>query len=140
MILSGDEHRGSVSKDGTDRDIGARHLRSLWSKVQREAKSADVVLLVAGLPGAGKSTRARREARPGVLVVDTCALTPEHRAPLVRAAKRARVPIDCLWMKTPIDTCKERRPGLDLGRMVRTMKKPKASEGFRRLRFAGGGA
>ena len=95
---------------------------------------ARAVVLIMGMPGAGKSTHAAVIDAPGLLVIDTCAPTPAHREPLIRAARRAKIPIDCVLVCAPLKLCEIRRPKIpraELTNIRARLVPPRRSEGFR---------
>ena len=139
MIVSGDKimqkDRAHV-RGRSSKKAAVTHLARLRSEVREAVSNARSIILIMGLPGAGKSTLAADLDAPSVLVIDTCAPTTGHREPLIRAAKNAKKPIDCYHVKTPIEICQERRPHVPPSQMqsikARTTP-PRRSEGFRRV-------
>ena len=137
MIISGDKiaqkNRPHV-RGGTSKHAAKKHLAALRAETRAAIKKARSVVLIMGLPGAGKSTHAAAIDAPGLLVIDTCAPTPAHREPLIRAARCAKIPIDCVFVNTPIRTCEIRRPQIsqaELYTMKAKLAPPRKSEGFR---------
>ena len=76
------------------------------------------------------------------VVVDNTNPTPENRAPLIAAARRAGVPVRAVWVDTPLPVCLERnearggRAHVPLVGMLSTRRRlvpPDPGEGFDRV-------
>lgn len=105
MIISPDSFQ-----QNTD---GSRYLTPeagvLWKltqdRVREELKKHDVLVLMVGLPGSGKSTWLVDHAKPGRLYVDATFCVPEYRAPFIQIAHEAGKPVVALWVDTPFEVC-----------------------------------
>jgi len=144
MIISGDKiaqkNRPHV-RGGTSKHAAKKHLAALRAETRAAIKKARSVVLIMGLPGAGKSTHAAKIDAPGLLVIDTCAPTPAHREPLIRAARRAKIPIDCVLVCAPLKLCEIRRPKIPRSELVKIRSRlvpPRKSEGFRTVCYIQG--
>jgi aryl-alcohol dehydrogenase-like predicted oxidoreductase/histidinol phosphatase-like enzyme/predicted kinase len=128
----------AIALDEQDRSVlderfpGARQLRDERPRPPLVASSAGEVVLVMGLPAAGKSTltgrwigagyeRLNRDERGGRLadlvplldralatgqrrvVLDNTYATRKSRAPVVAAAARHGVPVRCVWLQTSLE-------------------------------------
>ncbi|MBH05195.1 MAG: hypothetical protein CMJ20_02620 [Phycisphaeraceae bacterium] len=144
MIISGDKiaqkNRPHV-RGATSKHAAKKHLAALRAETRAAVEKSRSVVLIMGLPGAGKSTHAAAIDAPGLLVIDTCAPTPAHREPLIRAARRAKIPIDCVFIDTPIRVCEARRPKIpqaELYTIKAKLARPRKSEGFRAVCYIQG--
>jgi hypothetical protein len=66
------------------------------------------VVLLMGLPGAGKSTYLRTHQDPKTIFIDETLTTPEKRKPLIELAARYGKEIEIVWVDTPYELCCER--------------------------------
>ena len=144
MIISGDQiaqKNRPHARGGTSKHAAKKHLAALRSETRAAVEKSRAVVLIMGLPGAGKSTHAAKIDAAGVLVIDTCAPTPAHREPLIRAARRAKIPIDCVFVDTPIRVGESRRPTIprvELWAVKARLTPPRKSEGFRAVCYIQG--
>ena len=67
------------------------------------------VVLLAGLPGAGKSTWLSDQADEDVLYFDATFAEARWRKPWIEAARDAGIPVEIVWVDTPLDVCIERQ-------------------------------
>lgn len=81
--------------------------RSKWEMELRTGKYKKAVLL-AGLPGSGKSTWLEQNQEEGVLYFDACFKRALNRRPLLNSARREGVPVQVVWLDTPLDICTSR--------------------------------
>lgn len=65
-------------------------------------------VLVVGVPGAGKSTWAQAADREDEVLFDAVFSTKFFRAKAVQIAQAAGVPIDVVWLDTPLEECLRR--------------------------------
>jgi len=76
------------------------------------------VVLLMGVPAAGKSTWLSENARPDVLHFDATFALPQWREPWITAARSAGVPVEIVWLDTPLSVCIERNARRSEDRMV----------------------
>ena len=76
------------------------------------------VVLLMGVPAAGKSTWLSENARPDVLHFDATFALPQWREPWIKAARAAGVPVEIVWLDTPLTVCIERNAARSADRMV----------------------
>jgi predicted kinase len=76
------------------------------------------------------------------VVVDNTSPSPEERAPLIAAAREAGVSVRCVWVDTPLPTCRERNearqgrarvPPVGLHATASRFVPPSVEEGFDRV-------
>ena len=123
---------GIVLDDDARRELDARYLALIAGGEARAPTRDGEVVLVMGMPGAGKSTavaghvergylRLNRDERGGRLdglarvldealagganfvVLDNTYPTRSSRAPVIAAARRHGVPVRCVWLDTSIE-------------------------------------
>jgi predicted kinase len=63
------------------------------------------MVLLCGLPGAGKSTWLSKFQDPEVLYVDNTFATKDARQAYIALAQRAGKPIKLVWLQTPMEVC-----------------------------------
>jgi predicted kinase len=63
------------------------------------------VILLLGVPGSGKSTHARRADADDVVVFDGYFGVRARRARALEIARDAGVPVEAVWIDTPLDEC-----------------------------------
>ncbi|PHH84995.1 hypothetical protein CDD83_1068 [Cordyceps sp. RAO-2017] len=126
-----------------------------------ETKNEQELVMFCGPPGAGKSTfywkyleplsyeRVNQDAlksrdkcvqtardllaEGSSVAVDNTNADPETRAIWVELAKKAKVPIRCLWFKSPLHLCEHN----DVVRALNRPLNPEARQGLPRLAFTG---
>lgn len=76
------------------------------------------VVLLMGVPAAGKSTWLSENARPDVLHFDATFAEARWREPWIKAARAAGVPVEVVWLDTPLAVCIERNARRSEDRMV----------------------
>jgi predicted kinase len=66
-------------------------------------------VLVLGIPGAGKSTLSAAAKRPGDVILDEAKLVyAERRDAATAVALQSGLPVEVIWVDTPLRVCKER--------------------------------
>lgn len=100
-----------VEPDGTYLFTSERS-RSAWQETERlvraELPSHKVLVLLVGLPGAGKSTYLRLHGRADRVYVDATFVKPEWRAPFIEIGKQVGKPVLAAWIDTDVAICKGR--------------------------------
>ena len=66
------------------------------------------VVLLMGIPAAGKSTWLAANHEDDVLYFDAMFDLPFKREPYIRLARAAGVPVEIVWLDTPLSVCIER--------------------------------
>jgi predicted kinase len=110
MILNIDQH---YYQDGQyvwspqrQQEVQETSLRLLLQVLQHR-KVSQIIMMV-GLPGAGKSSYAEVYDRDDVLILDGTFVNPQSRAAFLAAARQAKVPLTAVWMDTDWDVCQAR--------------------------------
>jgi len=111
MIVSPDAHL--YTEDGKYHWTPER-LKEAWGR-SREAFTGHLqwgnpskVVLLMGVPAAGKSTWLAEHMRAGVLYFDATFALPEWREPWIKQATVEGVPVEIVWLDTPLAVCIER--------------------------------
>jgi predicted kinase len=92
----------------------AERRRAAWAASVRlfqqtlEQQRVEQVILMVGIPGAGKSTYARAVDRDDVVVLDSTFVEPERRWQIMQIARQFAVPVMAVWMDTEWDICVKR--------------------------------
>ncbi len=76
------------------------------------------ITLMAGVPGAGKSTFVEKNNDPSVLYLDTVGARPGFRQSVINIARKAGLPVDIVFVDTPFETCVARNSLRSEGRKV----------------------
>ena len=98
--------------------------RAVWGASVRlfqqalERRTAEQVILMVGVPGAGKTTYAKAADREGVIVLDSTFVEPERRWQILQIAKQYGVPVIAVWMDTEWDVCVKRNAARPADRKV----------------------
>jgi hypothetical protein len=118
-------HDAYLEREGTYHYTPARHERATKAaaaEFRRKVASTriDDVVLVVGIPGAGKTTYVAGQAQRlrRTLFFDATMTTPERRAPLIHEALRHGKPVRITWMNTPLRLALERNARRPPGRRV----------------------
>lgn len=109
MVLSPDDRL--VGPDGrylwTPSRVYAAWLACL-DDLELALPDAQVLILMVGLPGAGKSTWLREHMVAGPIYFDATLTDPRTRRGLFVAARRYERPVDVVWLDTAEAVCRER--------------------------------
>lgn len=126
--------------------------RAAWNRATSEidwalfsGKYRKLVLMV-GLPGAGKTTWLSSHEEKDVLYVDAVFASKMWRCPLIDLATKQNIPVEALILDTPFEILYERNSRRPEGRRVpdekmeefrRTLERefPSESEGFSAIRL-----
>ena len=76
-------------------------MRQLEETLQQRGDVTSVVLMV-GIPGAGKSTWLMKNKKPGVVYFDATFTNQKARSPIIRIAQKYGVPVDVVVMDTSL--------------------------------------
>jgi predicted kinase len=111
MIVSPDAYL--YTEDGKYHWTSDR-VKAAWDR-SREAFAGHLawgnpskVVLLMGVPAAGKSTWLAEHERAGVLYFDATLDLPWKREPWIKQATEAGVPVEIVWLDTPLEVCIER--------------------------------
>jgi len=108
-----------------------------------EAESVARLVIVCGLQGAGKSSWiARQASESGTVYVDAALPGARHRAPIIALARSHKVPVEAVWIRTPLPVALDRNrqraedrrvPEASIRSVDRLFEPPAAGEGFARV-------
>ena len=107
---------------------------------------AHTLVMMVGLPQAGKTTAAEAMDAPGLVILDGCNLTQETRQELIDDILPPRVVM--VYVETAPDVCRARLEALPeaeqihpwrFGWMVDSLTAPKAGEADKVIRLSGAG-
>lgn len=111
MLVSPDAHL--MTPEGLYHWTQERVLRA-WELSRREYSEAlasgsyKKVVLMMGAPGSGKSTWYSKNKQQGVLYFDAVFKNPKSREAFVRQARRLNLPVEVVWLDTPLEECLRR--------------------------------
>lgn len=130
-----------------------RRVRMAWEKsfsdfdaLLKWGRRPTKLVLMVGAKGAGKTTWLASNKEPGALYWDACLNTPEKRGEIVGKARAVipDLPVEVVWMDTPLSLCLERNAGRtpdrrtperDVERVHRILSEnpPTDAEGFSKI-------
>lgn len=99
-------------------DRGWRAWTEAMAALQAALGRAERLVVLVGMPGAGKSTRAGGSWPAGVVVFDATMVRRGDRRVLIDAARAAGVRVDAVWMDTPVAVCRARNAARSAERRV----------------------
>ncbi len=143
MIITLDEHRRELGNRRTGPRIRARAERQLRECFWHGKPYTKVIIMV-GLPGAGKSTWAQAHDDDHTVIYDTCNSTVSARARIKLQAGAPRT--EMVWIDTPVTEClirnedrlkANRVPEHIIRWMARTMEPPGFHEAHKVTRVPG---
>lgn len=102
MIVTLDNFRTEIADKKRAAQIRRRALSLLHFWTSQDPKLESLVVLC-GLPGAGKSTWAKQNDRDSLLIYDACNLTSESRLAALQTA--AHLTTHIVFLQTPYDVC-----------------------------------
>lgn len=76
------------------------------------------VVLLMGAPGSGKSTWLASHQKEGVLYFDATLKNWRSREPYVVSARKQGIPVEVVWLDTPLEECLRRNAGRTPDRKV----------------------
>ena len=122
MIVSPDHHL--ITPDGKYVWTVSR-VKEAWDSAKEQYTQAllwpikpDKVVLFVGAPGSGKSFWLAQREDERVLYFDATFDLPFKREPYIRLARMAGVPVEIVWLDTPLEVCIERNAGRSEDRSV----------------------
>jgi predicted kinase len=122
MIVSPDHHL--IDADGKYVWTPTRVLEA-WASAKEQFTQAlqwpikpDKVVLFVGTPASGKSFWLDQREDERVLYFDATFDLPFKRKPYIRLAREAGVPVEIVWLDTPLEVCIERNAQRPVGRQV----------------------
>lgn len=119
MVISPDAHL--LHADGRYEWTPTR-VYAAWMASMRELAAAlpgaESLVLLVGLPGAGKSTWLQANAVEDRVYFDATLTRRADRRVLVKAAQAADRPVAVVWIDTPLDVCLLRNAERPEGRRV----------------------
>lgn len=89
-------------------------LAEAWATERRALKAAladptvSSVAVTVGIPASGKSSWARDNDQPGLVIFDACWAEPKRRAALARQIRAAGKVAIAVWIRCPLDVARER--------------------------------
>ena len=145
MILSPDDFL--IHPDGAY-DWSPSRVAAAWRDTLDRVKSLlpgwrfDTLVLLSGVPAAGKSTWLKEHQVSSTLYVDATFTSRISRAPFLSLAASFGKPVDVVWVDTPIEECIRRNSLRPLDRQVPAermaqfhhalyLDPPTVAEGFR---------
>lgn len=118
MILSPEAR---IPRDGArSREVVAE----AWASCRRELRAAlqdpaiHTVIVMVGVPGAGKSTWCAAQDGPGVVVFDAVWSHPGRRRAMATQIRTAGRKAVAVWVRTPVQVCLARQSARPLWRRV----------------------
>jgi predicted kinase len=139
-----DEH-GVYSHEG---DLGIIAWRMAQRSFNELVQEVDLVIALAGAPGAGKTTWLKENQQPGVLYLDSTLARRKTRRDVCEMATAAGRPIYCVFLDVDLEVCLTRNATRSPDRRVPssnieqahhrlTVCPPDVDEGWRRVRRLG---
>lgn len=88
------------------------------AQLRKVLPDADKLVLMVGVPGAGKSTWIAANGKPGVVYFDATLTSDRARAEFVTLARSMGKPVEVVWLDTPLAVCLERNAARSPDRQV----------------------
>lgn len=150
IIVSPDHYL--IDEDTGEYVWSPERVRAAWGRANAKLKRLlaspyiSTVVLLIGIPAAGKSTWIRSHAEPGTIYYDATFTIRRHRAPIIDLVKEAGKRVEAIVMNTPLPVCLKRNlcrspdrrvPHEVIERMHAQLLTdlPDRSEGFDQIRY-----
>lgn len=98
LINEAGQYEWSVPRVQKAWDMARAHLRAVLPEGER-------LVLMVGVPGAGKSTWLDSHGEPGVVYFDATLCGDRARAEFVTLARSMGKPVEVVWLDTPLAVC-----------------------------------
>ena len=122
MIISPDSF---LYDEGGTYVWSVERVKAAWESAKKRYKTVlgwpikpEKVVLMVGAPASGKSTWLSRNANERVLYFDATFDLPWKRRPYIDIAHSIGVPVEIVWLHTPLEVCIERNAARSEDRRV----------------------
>ena len=137
LINEAGQYEWSVPRVQKAWDMARAHLRAVLPNAER-------LVLMVGVPGAGKSTWLAAHGEPGAVYFDATLCGDRARAEFVTLARSMGKPVEVVWLDTPLAVCLARNaartpdrrvPEAEVRKMADKLSRfpPHVREGFVRV-------
>ncbi|MES2436507.1 MAG: AAA family ATPase [Patescibacteria group bacterium] len=143
MIIEPDQHYYENGKYVWTPEKRAAAWEKCFTVLEQEATSGKFkkIVMLIGIPGAGKSTYTKAHDSESTIIFDGVFVNPKERERAITIAHSTGLPIEGVWLNTPLEICLERNAQRTDDRKVRedhvTMmyenlqkNKPRLEEGY----------
>jgi hypothetical protein len=119
MVVSPDRH---IYNSQGVYEWSPERSKHAWDKARAELKealpNAEKLVLMVGIPGAGKSTWLDSHAESGVVYFDATLTGDRARAEFTTLAHGMRKIVEVVWLDTPVEVCLKRNSERPMDRRV----------------------